>query len=58
MSPVVVILPEKKPNMLSAGLPAAADGVASLPPLRTRAFFGEEPVFFAALVFLGFAILY
>jgi hypothetical protein len=29
-----------------------------LPRLRVRGFFGEEPAFFTAVMFLGFAIFY
>jgi hypothetical protein len=54
MSPVIVIvpLPAMNPNMSSVPLPVGVDAAAFLP----RAFFGEEPAFFTAVIFLGFAI--
>jgi len=65
MSPVIVTLPARKPNMLSvflrafllAILAAVVDAGAFLSGLRVRTFFGEDRAFFTAVVFLGFDLL-
>ena len=56
MSPVIVIvpLPAMNPNMSSTPLPVGVHAAAFLP----RALVGEEPAFFTAVIFLGFAILH